>query len=38
MLKGKSLRVARPIDNLNKVVDFYTKGLGLEVLYEFQWP
>ncbi len=36
MLLGKVLRVARPTDNLDKVVEFYTKGLGLEVLYKFQ--
>lgn len=36
MLLGKVLRVARPTENLDKVVEFYTKGLGLEVLYKFQ--
>lgn len=36
MLKGKVMRVARPTDNLDEVVEFYTKGLGLEVLYEFE--
>ncbi len=36
MLQGKVLRVARPTDNLKEVIEFYTKGLGLEVLYEFQ--
>ena len=36
MLRGKVLRVARPTDNLKEVVEFYTKGLGLEVLYKFQ--
>ncbi len=36
MLQREVLRVARPTDNLNEVVDFYTKGLGLEVLYKFQ--
>lgn len=36
MLQGKVLRVARPTDNLDRVVEFYTKGLGLEILYKFQ--
>lgn len=36
MLQGKVLRVARSTDHLNEVVEFYTKGLGLEVLYEFK--
>lgn len=36
MLQGKVLRVARPTDRLNEVVEFYTQGLGLEVLYKFQ--
>lgn len=36
MLQKKVLRVARPTDNLNDVVEFYTKGLGLEVLDKFQ--
>ena len=30
------LRVARPTDNLNDVVQFYRDGLGCEVLYEFK--
>lgn len=36
MLQAKVLRVARPTDRLNEVVEFYTQGLGLEVLYKFQ--
>lgn len=36
MLQGKVLRVARSTDNLNQVVEFYTEGLGLKILYEFQ--
>jgi catechol 2,3-dioxygenase-like lactoylglutathione lyase family enzyme len=36
MLHGKLLRVARPTDRLQEVIEFYTKGLGLEVLYRFQ--
>lgn len=36
MLQGKTLRVARPTDNLNEVVKFYTDGLGLEILYRFE--
>lgn len=35
-VEKKVLRVARPTDNLNEVVEFYTKGLGLEILYKFQ--
>lgn len=30
MLQGKILRVARPTDRLNEVVQFYTDGLGLQ--------
>jgi catechol 2,3-dioxygenase-like lactoylglutathione lyase family enzyme len=30
------LRVARPTDNLEKVAEFYRKGLGFETLYEFK--
>jgi hypothetical protein len=29
------LRVARPTDKLVEVVEFYTDGLGFEVLYQF---
>ena len=29
------LRVARPSDNLDAVVEFYRDGLGFTVLYEF---
>ena len=36
MLQGKVLRVARPTDNLKEVIEFYTKGLGLEILDKFQ--
>jgi catechol 2,3-dioxygenase-like lactoylglutathione lyase family enzyme len=31
-----SMRVARPTDRLEDVVQFYTQGLGLEVLASFQ--
>ena len=30
------LRVARPSDNLDRVLQFYRDGLGFEVLYEFK--
>ena len=30
------MRVARPTDQLDKVTEFYRRGLGLEVLYEFK--
>jgi hypothetical protein len=30
------LRVARPTDNFDQVVRFYTEGLGLTVLGSFQ--
>lgn len=36
MLQGKILRVARPTDQLDKVVRFYTDGLGLQILYRFE--
>lgn len=36
IFQGKVLRVARPTDNLDEVAQFYTKGLGLEVLYTFK--
>ena len=36
MLKGKIVRIARPTDQLNKVVRFYTEGLGLKILYHFE--
>ncbi|MBD3887617.1 VOC family protein [Phormidium tenue FACHB-886] len=36
MLQGKILRVARPTDRLDQVVQFYTEGLGLQVLYRFE--
>jgi hypothetical protein len=36
MLKGKIVRIARPTDQLDKVVRFYTKGLGLKILYHFE--
>lgn len=31
-----TLRVARPTDNLEDVVDFYQRGLGLSILYRFE--
>jgi len=36
MLQGKILRVARPTDRLDRVVRFYTEGLGLQILYKFE--
>lgn len=36
MLQGKILRVARPTDRLDQVVRFYTEGLGLHILYQFE--
>ena len=35
VLANAHLRVARPTDNLVRVVQFYRDGLGFEVLYEF---
>lgn len=32
MLQGKIVRVARPTDQLDQVVRFYTDGLGLQIL------
>lgn len=29
-------RFARPTDKLKEVVEFYTKGLGLKILYQFE--
>ena len=34
--KGTTLRIARPTDNLAKVVEMYKKGLGFHVLAEFE--
>jgi catechol 2,3-dioxygenase-like lactoylglutathione lyase family enzyme len=36
MLKGKTVRMARPTDQLDEVVRFYTAGLGLDILYHFE--
>jgi catechol 2,3-dioxygenase-like lactoylglutathione lyase family enzyme len=36
MMQGAHLRVARPTDHLEAVVRFYTDGLGLTRLGEFQ--
>jgi catechol 2,3-dioxygenase-like lactoylglutathione lyase family enzyme len=36
MLQGKIMRVARPTDQLDKVVRFYTDGLGFQILYRFE--
>jgi catechol 2,3-dioxygenase-like lactoylglutathione lyase family enzyme len=36
MLQGKIVRIARPTDQLDQVVRFYTKGLGLQVLSRFE--
>jgi len=30
------LRVARPSDNLGALLDFYAKGLGMDVLFRFE--
>ncbi|MEG4068710.1 VOC family protein [Microcoleus sp. Pol11C2] len=36
MLQGKVLRVARPTNCLDRVVHFYTEGLGLQILDRFE--
>jgi catechol 2,3-dioxygenase-like lactoylglutathione lyase family enzyme len=36
MLQGKILRVTRPTDRLDRVVHFYTEGLGLQILDRFE--
>ncbi len=36
MLQGKIIRVARPTDRLDRVVRFYTDGLGFQILYRFE--
>jgi catechol 2,3-dioxygenase-like lactoylglutathione lyase family enzyme len=36
MLKGKILRIARPTDQLEQVVRFYTEGLGFKILDHFE--
>lgn len=36
VLQGKNLRVARPTDQLDEVIRFYTEGLGLQILYRFE--
>jgi catechol 2,3-dioxygenase-like lactoylglutathione lyase family enzyme len=36
MLRNKTFRIARPTDNLDEVVRFYTDGLGLEILDRFE--
>ena len=36
MLQCKIVRVARPTDRLDRVVRFYTDGLGLQILYRFE--
>ena len=33
---AKQLRVARPTQQLEKVITFYTKGLGLKIIGEFK--
>ncbi len=35
LLTGAHVRIARPTDNLDAVVRFYTDGLGFEELYRF---
>lgn len=36
MLQVKVLRVARPTDRLDEVVQFYTEGLGLQIIDRFE--
>lgn len=36
MLQSKILRVALPTDRLDEVIQFYTEGLGLRILYRFE--
>jgi catechol 2,3-dioxygenase-like lactoylglutathione lyase family enzyme len=36
MLQNKIVRVARPTNQLEAVVKFYTNGLGLQILYRFE--
>lgn len=36
MLQGKIVRIARPTDQLDEVVRFYTEGLGFKILYRFE--
>jgi len=36
MFQGKIVRIARPTDQLDKVVRFYTEGLGFQILYQFE--
>jgi len=36
MFKGTIVRISRPTDLLDKVVRFYTEGLGLKILYHFE--
>ncbi|MBK9457019.1 MAG: hypothetical protein IPO24_16260 [Bacteroidetes bacterium] len=32
---AKQFRIARPTQQLEKVIEFYSKGLGLEIIGEF---
>lgn len=36
MFQGKIVRIARPTDQLDKVIKFYTDGLGFQILYRFE--
>lgn len=36
MLKGSTLRIARPTDNLNELVKMYSQGLGFSILAQFE--
>jgi catechol 2,3-dioxygenase-like lactoylglutathione lyase family enzyme len=36
MLQGKTVRIARPTDQLEPVLKFYTEGLGLQILDRFE--
>lgn len=36
MFQGKIVRIARPTDQLDKVIRFYTDGLGFQILYRFE--
>lgn len=36
MFQGKIVRIARPTDQLDKVIRFYTDGLGFQILSRFE--
>jgi len=35
-LRHAHIRIARPTQDLSRVIDFYRDGLGFEILYQFQ--